>query len=50
MHPVQGVSYSQRFCGIRGFPNLANGRTSQFVSQILNRVPKCKNSEIKIQK
>ena len=42
------VSYSQKFRGKRGFPNLVNGRTSQFVSQILDRVTKCKNSEIKI--
>ena len=28
---IQGVSYSQKFCGKRGFPNLANGRTSQFM-------------------
>ena len=44
----QGVSYSQKFHGKCSFPNLANGPTSQFVSQILDRIPKCKNREIKI--
>ena len=44
----QGVSYSQKFCGKRGFLNFVDVTTFQFVSQILNRVPKCKNSEIKI--
>ena len=27
----EGVSYIQKFCGKHGFPNLANGRTSQFM-------------------
>ena len=27
----QGVTYSKKFCGKRGFPNLANGRTLQFM-------------------
>ena len=27
----QGISYSQKFRGKRGFPNLAKGRTSQFM-------------------
>ena len=40
-----GVSYSQKSCSKHSFSNLANGRTFQLVSQILNRVPKCKNSE-----
>ena len=31
------------------FTNLSNGTTSQFMLQILNRVLKCKYSEIKIQ-
>ena len=43
----QGVSNSQKFRGKRGFPNLANCRTSQFVSQILIRITKCTNSKIK---
>ena len=45
---LQGVSYGQKFRGKRGFPNLANSRTSRSVSQILRGVPKCKNSEMKI--
>ena len=44
----QCVSNSQKFHGKCRFPNLANDRTSQFVSQILNRVPKCENTETKI--
>ena len=44
----QGVSYSKKFCSKHGFLYLANNKTSQFVSEILNRVPKCKSSEIKI--
>ena len=28
---IQGVSYSQKFRGKRGFPNLSNSRTSQFM-------------------
>ena len=46
----QGVSYNKKLCGKHGFPNLANSRTSQFVSQIRNRVSKCKNCEFEIQK
>ena len=29
---TQGVSHSQKFQGKCSFPNLANGRTSQFMS------------------
>ena len=44
----QGVSYSKKLCRKHSFPNLAKGRTCQFVFRILNRVLKYKNSEIKI--
>ena len=27
----QGACYSEKFCGKRGFPNLANSRISQFM-------------------
>ena len=46
--PKQGVSYSQTFRSKYGFISLANGRNSQFVFQVFNRVSKCKNNEIKI--
>ena len=32
---TQGVSYSQKLRSKRGLPNLANGRTFQFVSKYL---------------
>ena len=42
-HYQQGVSYSQKLRGKYSFTNLINNRTSKFVSQILNTVPKNKN-------
>ena len=48
---LAGVSYDQKRCSKHSFHNLINNRTSQFVSQILNRVPNVKiDSEIKISK
>ena len=31
MQFIQDISYSRKFHGKRGFPNLANGRTFQFM-------------------
>ena len=44
---VQGVSYSQKFRSKCGFPNLAMVELPNLRSQIINRVPKCKNNESK---
>ena len=41
----QGLSYSLKFCGKCSFPNLFNNGTSQFVSQIMKKVAKCKNKQ-----